>query len=252
MYLFAVFGAVVAQNWEGHAPRYNFKPAPLSNDGRVVDTPEIAQLKQAHFAAHDAANQRPSYDYSQQRNQYQDNSQRNQYQDNSQRYQQPQQFNNQRYQPQQENNRDYDNYDDRSSDDYSSNSVEKKWRGPPAKIELTSDGKFVKETPEVAHARQQHLAAFSQVRQSRPSVGYESGYNNKNYQGEGEQNNNQNNNYDNSNSWKGNQYNSQAEDDGSYKGEAAYSGQYSQQKPSWNGPGNQNQNQGRQQQRGYY
>lgn len=37
----------------GHAP-----PAPLGPDGRVVDTPEVAQLKAAHLAALAEANAR--------------------------------------------------------------------------------------------------------------------------------------------------------------------------------------------------
>lgn len=246
---------VVAQNWESHGPRYNFKPAPLSHDGRVLDTPEINQAKQAHFAAHDAAkralpNQRPGYtDYIHEPRNQDYGSQRYTSPQYNQKYQQPQQEYNQKYQPSQEYNRDYDNYDDRSSDDYSSNNVEKKWRGPPAKIELTSDGKFVKETPEVAHARQQHLAAFSAVKQTRPSVGYEGSYDggyNKNYQGEGENRNY--NNGGNSNSYKGSQYAGyQGEDDGQYRGEGDYSAQYNQPKPSY---GSGNQYQGRQQ--GYY
>ena len=31
---------------------YAYAPAPLGPDGRVIDTPEVAQAKAAHFAAH--------------------------------------------------------------------------------------------------------------------------------------------------------------------------------------------------------
>ncbi|XP_051161814.1 pupal cuticle protein-like [Leptopilina boulardi] len=44
-----VFGA---PQWYGGAPiGYGHNPAPLGPDGRVVDTPEVAQLKSAHLSA---------------------------------------------------------------------------------------------------------------------------------------------------------------------------------------------------------
>lgn len=40
---------------------YAHAPAPLGHDGRVVDTPEVAHAKAAHFAAHSAASSRGQY-----------------------------------------------------------------------------------------------------------------------------------------------------------------------------------------------
>lgn len=162
---------------EGHS-RQPVVPAPLAHDGRVIDTPEIQHAKAAHFAAHDAALRAnppkpyngPDYnradDY--ERRQEYNRAPQQQYRETQQEYRQaPQEY---RQAPQEYNkvNEDYDNYEEKRE--------EPRWRGPLAKIEFTKDGKFIKETPEVAHARAQHLEALSAAKQK-------AGYSNNNDEG---------------------------------------------------------------------
>lgn len=233
----AVLGAVSAQQWggqgqgqgQGHGGyRQPIVPAPLAHDGRVIDTPEIVQAKSAHFAAHQQAiNRIPQRQSYAPQSDYVQNGQNGQYNDNG-RYNEQQNYNENRYS---DNNDRYNDNNDRFEDKYddSQNQVEKRWRGPFAKIEFTKDGKFIKETPEVRHAREQHLAAISAAQKNSNSVGYEGEVNqgqyNRDYQNEGQYNqnaqyNNQNRNY------QGNQGNQGGrnfqEDDGQYKGENAY------------------------------
>lgn len=51
---------LAAPQWYGGPPAYgsHASPAPLGPDGRVVDTPEVAQLKVAHLNALAEANAR--------------------------------------------------------------------------------------------------------------------------------------------------------------------------------------------------
>ncbi|XP_046615418.1 uncharacterized protein LOC124302893 [Neodiprion virginianus] len=101
--------------------------APLAHDGRVLDTPEVAQAKAAHLAAHAAAaarasrrhqiyDQGPVYDYNEEPSAYE-----------AAAYSAP----------------------------YSQS-----YHGPPAP--LAHDGRVV-DTPEVAHARAAHLAAHARA-----------------------------------------------------------------------------------------
>ncbi|XP_058799046.1 pupal cuticle protein-like [Phymastichus coffea] len=42
----------------GYAPHYSGPPAPLGPDGRVIDTPEVAQAKAVHFSLYSAEAQK--------------------------------------------------------------------------------------------------------------------------------------------------------------------------------------------------
>ncbi|XP_072934417.1 pupal cuticle protein-like [Epargyreus clarus] len=102
-----------------------YGPAPLAHDGRVVDTPEVAHLKAAHIAAHANAHANAAHGA------------------------------------------------------YAHGAVAPlgyagalahgagyaagygKWTGPQAHIQLTHDGQFVVDTPEVQHARASHLAQYA-------------------------------------------------------------------------------------------
>jgi hypothetical protein len=128
-----------------------------------------------------------------------------------------------------------------NNDDYAEPQQEKRWKGPFAKIEFTSDGKFIKETPEVAHARQQHLAALEHARKNNPSSGV--GYEGVVYGQDGPEQHRQ----QERNQYNVNENNRGFEDDGQYRGEG--SAQY-RAEPFRNWQGQGNQVAGRQQ--GYY
>ncbi|XP_063388970.1 pupal cuticle protein-like [Cydia fagiglandana] len=105
-----------------------YGPAPLAHDGRVVDTPEVAHLKAAHAAAHASA-AHGAYAHGPIA---------------------PLAYHGGAalaplvqggYAP--------------AHGGYG------KWTGPPAHIQLTHDGQYVVDTPEVQHARAAHLAQYA-------------------------------------------------------------------------------------------
>lgn len=121
-----------------------YGPAPLAHDGRVVDTPEVAHLKAAHLAAHAAAAHAapayPSYHGG--------------------------------YAPAPAYNSwapaapaAHGGYAPAAYAPaaYAPAAHYGKWTGPPAHVELTHDGKFLKDTPEVAHAKAAHAVAYAQA-----------------------------------------------------------------------------------------
>ncbi|GBP94806.1 Pupal cuticle protein [Eumeta japonica] len=106
-----------------------YGPAPLAHDGRVVDTAEVAHLKAAHAAAHAAARTNVAHA--------------------------PAPL-----------------YHGAALAQYSAAPLAAhagyaagygKWNGPQAQIQLTHDGQFVVDTPEVQHARAAHLAQYAQA-----------------------------------------------------------------------------------------
>ncbi|XP_046742502.1 uncharacterized protein LOC124409126 [Diprion similis] len=136
MKLLAIFS--IAASLVAATPGYQVVPssgygyqgpfAPLAHDGRVLDTPEVAQAKAAHLAAHAAAaarasrrhqiyDQGPVYDYNEEPNAYE------------------------------------------AAAAYSAPHSQS-YHGPPAP--LAHDGRVV-DTPEVAHARATHLAAHARA-----------------------------------------------------------------------------------------
>ncbi|OXU20872.1 hypothetical protein TSAR_004351 [Trichomalopsis sarcophagae] len=122
---------------------YRGPPAPLAHDGRVLDTPEVAQAKAAHFAAFSQAASRV--------------------------YDVPQASNQNAYHHQQ-SAEDYDSgaYHANNDDDDGSGSAEGyydgqasvPYQGPPAP--LAQDGRVI-DTPEVAQAKAAHLAALQRA-----------------------------------------------------------------------------------------
>ncbi|XP_058799006.1 pupal cuticle protein-like [Phymastichus coffea] len=120
-----------------HGPYgYQGPPAPLAHDGRVIDTPEVAQAKAAHYAAFSQAASR-SYEAGPS-----------------------------------SNKDDYNDYGAYSGDDdESSGSVEghydgqSTYQGPPAP--LAQDGRVI-DTPEVAEAKAAHLAVLQRAHSNAP------------------------------------------------------------------------------------
>lgn len=110
-----------------------YGPAPLAHDGRVVDTPEVAHLKAAHIAAHGAAHASAAHG----------------------------------------------GYGGGLAHGAALGSLAYgglghglghgagyaagygKWNGPQAHIQLTHDGQYVVDTPEVQHARAVHLSQYA-------------------------------------------------------------------------------------------
>ncbi|CAH2986265.1 unnamed protein product [Chilo suppressalis] len=109
-----------------------YGPAPLAHDGRVVDTPEVAHLKAAHAAAHAnaahgaIAHGAPGFGHG------------------AIGYGAPQA---------------YAAAPIAHGAGYASGYG--KWNGPAAHIQLTHDGQYVVDTPEVQHARAAHLAQYA-------------------------------------------------------------------------------------------
>ncbi|CAG9104101.1 hypothetical protein JYU34_012134 [Plutella xylostella] len=102
---------------------HKYGPAPLAHDGRVIDTPEVAHLKAAHLAAlQHAAHGAHALAPA--------------------HYAAP-----------------------AAPAHYGAPAHYAagygKWTGPPAHIQLTHDGQYVVDTPEVQHARAAHLAQYA-------------------------------------------------------------------------------------------
>ncbi|XP_026740686.1 pupal cuticle protein-like [Trichoplusia ni] len=106
-----------------------YGPAPLAHDGRVVDTPEVAHLKAAHLAAHHAAHANAAHGA-------------------------------------------YAGighgaalaplaYGGGLGHGAGYAAGYGKWTGPQAHIQLTHDGQYVVDTPEVQHARAVHLSQYA-------------------------------------------------------------------------------------------
>ncbi|XP_026314248.1 pupal cuticle protein-like [Hyposmocoma kahamanoa] len=104
---------------------HKYGPAPLAHDGRVVDTPEVAHLKAAHLQAHAAASHGghaiAPLGYAHGPAPIAHGL----------------------------------GYAGGYAGGYG------KWTGPPAHIQLTHDGQYVVDTPEVQHARAAHLAQYA-------------------------------------------------------------------------------------------
>ncbi|CAK1590337.1 unnamed protein product [Parnassius mnemosyne] len=106
---------------------YKYGPAPLAHDGRVIDTPEVAHLKAAHIAAHAAAHAKAAQGSL--------------------------------------------GYAGAGALSYAAPLAHGggyaagygKWTGPQAHIQLTHDGQYVVDTPEVQHARAAHLSQYAQA-----------------------------------------------------------------------------------------
>lgn len=104
-----------------------YGPAPLAHDGRVIDTPEVAHLKAAHIAAHQTAHANAAHGA-------------------------------------------YAGHGAALAPlayaaplahgaGYAAGYG--KWTGPQAHIQLTHDGQYVVDTPEVQHARAAHLHQYA-------------------------------------------------------------------------------------------
>ncbi|KAI8442206.1 hypothetical protein MSG28_005791, partial [Choristoneura fumiferana] len=102
-----------------------YGPAPLAHDGRVVDTPEVAHLKAAHAAAYANA-AHGAYAHGPIA---------------------PLAYHGAALAPIAQHGGYAAGYG--------------KWTGPPAHIQLTHDGQYVVDTPEVQHARAAHLAQYA-------------------------------------------------------------------------------------------
>lgn len=123
--------------WWLFAGLIKYGPAPLAHDGRVIDTPEVAHLKAAHIAALQAAAAKAAHGG-------------------------------------------YAGagagygagvgagvgagYGAGYAGGYG------KWTGPQAHIQLTHDGQYVVDTPEVQHARAAHFAQFAHAAQAAASA----------------------------------------------------------------------------------
>ncbi|XP_075983540.1 pupal cuticle protein-like [Anticarsia gemmatalis] len=100
-----------------------YGPAPLAHDGRVVDTPEVAHLKAAHIAAHHAAHAGAAHGALAHAGAIAPLA--------------------------------YAGHGGGYAAGYG------KWNGPQAHIQLTHDGQYVVDTPEVQHARAVHLHQYA-------------------------------------------------------------------------------------------
>ncbi|NP_001166748.1 pupal cuticle protein-like [Bombyx mandarina] len=105
---------------------YKYGPAPLAHDGRVIDTPEVAHLKAAHNAAHAAAHANAAHGALAHAGSYAPLA--------------------------------YASAPLAHGAGYAAGYG--KWTGPQAHIQLTHDGQYVVDTPEVQHARASHLAQY--------------------------------------------------------------------------------------------
>ncbi|XP_026755065.1 pupal cuticle protein-like [Galleria mellonella] len=106
-----------------------YGPAPLAHDGRVVDTPEVAHLKAAHAQAHAAAHVNAAHGLAP--------------------------LGHGALAPLGA----YAAAPLAHGAGYAAGYG--KWTGPPAHIQLTHDGQYVVDTPEVQHARAAHLAQYA-------------------------------------------------------------------------------------------
>lgn len=104
-----------------------YGPAPLAHDGRVVDTPEVAHLKAAHIAAHAAAHAGAAHGALAHAGAYAPLA--------------------------------YAAAPLAHGAGYAAGYG--KWTGPQANIQLSHDGQYVIDTPEVQHARASHLAQYA-------------------------------------------------------------------------------------------
>ncbi|XP_059050205.1 pupal cuticle protein-like [Achroia grisella] len=102
-----------------------YGPAPLAHDGRVVDTPEVAHLKAAHAQAHAHAAHGSALA------------------------------------PLGHGPIAPLSYAAPLAHGAGYAAGYGKWTGPPAHIQLTHDGQYVVDTPEVQHARAAHLAQYA-------------------------------------------------------------------------------------------
>lgn len=139
--------AAASADWD--SPSYGgiheYGPAPLAHDGSVIDTADVAHAKAEHYAAHAKAAGASAHH----------------------------------------------NYAAHAwapapaawaPEEPSHDSYIPKWNGPLAHIELTHDGKYVRDTPEVAHARAEHLSAHAHAHHGygpdyTPSHYHEAAYN---------------------------------------------------------------------------
>lgn len=103
-----------------------YGPAPLAHDGRVVDTPEVAHLKAAHISALSAAHASASHGA-----------------------------------PAYAGSLAPLAYAAPLGHGAGYAAGYGKWTGPQANIQLTHDGQFVVDTPEVQHARASHLSQYA-------------------------------------------------------------------------------------------
>ncbi|CAG9559113.1 unnamed protein product [Danaus chrysippus] len=110
-----------------------YGPAPLAHDGRVIDTPEVAHLKAAHIAAHSAAAAKAAHGA---------------YAGIGAGY--------------------GAGYGAGVGAGYGAGYAGGygKWTGPQANIQLTHDGQYVVDTPEVQHARSAHLHQYAAAAQA--------------------------------------------------------------------------------------
>ncbi|CAB3220420.1 unnamed protein product [Arctia plantaginis] len=108
---------------------YKYGPAPLAHDGRVVDTPEVAHLKAAHIAAHQVAHANAAHGAH------------------------GALAHGAAFAPVA--------YGAGLAHDGGYAAGYGKWNGPQAHIQLTHDGQYVVDTPEVQHARAAHLQQYS-------------------------------------------------------------------------------------------
>lgn len=125
-YLGAASYAPAAHYGAPAAGLLKYGPAPLAHDGRVIDTPEVAHLKAAHIAAHSAAHASAAHGALAHGTALAPLA-----------YAAPL------------------GHGAGYAAGYG------KWTGPPAHIQLTHDGQYVVDTPEVQHARAAHLAQYS-------------------------------------------------------------------------------------------
>ncbi|XP_028159398.1 pupal cuticle protein-like [Ostrinia furnacalis] len=124
-------GPAYGAGYDGHygapaAGLIKYGPAPLAHDGRVVDTPEVAHLKAAHIAAHAAAHAAAPHGHGA--------------------------LAPLAYAAPLAHGAGY-------AAGYGAGYG--KWSGPQAHIQLTHDGQYVVDTPEVQHARAAHLHQYA-------------------------------------------------------------------------------------------
>ncbi|CAH2052113.1 unnamed protein product, partial [Iphiclides podalirius] len=105
---------------------FKYGPAPLAHDGRVVDTPEVAHLKAARIAALSAAHANAAHGALAHAGASAPLA-----------------------------------YAAPLAHGAGYAAGYGKWTGPPANIQLTHDGQYVVDTPEVQHARAAHLSQYA-------------------------------------------------------------------------------------------
>ncbi|XP_034950822.1 uncharacterized protein [Chelonus insularis] len=112
---------------------YHGPPAPLANDGKVIETPEVAHARAAHLAAHAEAIARIASVGDNWHEKHEDEKEGNDIEE--------------------------------ETNQFGDDGLKPVYRGPPAP--LGKDGRVV-DTPEVAHAKAVHLAAYSKAYAAAP------------------------------------------------------------------------------------